>query len=167
MAEAAGDVRVVMTPSDFVCGTDRVGHVAESMGADVVINIQCDLLDVPRGTLSKLVGALEEPWDITTPAFATSEDCSSSDEVKVVTATDGRALYFSRSLIPYADGKAERLIHVGIYCFTAKALSRFVARGPSRLEEAERLEQLRALEGGLSIRVVRLAEKVRAVERLT
>jgi 3-deoxy-manno-octulosonate cytidylyltransferase (CMP-KDO synthetase) len=94
---------------------------------------------------------------VTTPKVrCTSEDIANPNAVKVVTAIDGRALYFSRATIPFdrdSQGNAIYWKHLGLYAYRRAALERFAALAPSELELSERLEQLRLLENGISIYV--------------
>lgn len=163
VARACG-VEAVMTPSNLASGTDRVAAAVRGQLADIVLNIQGDEPLADPAAMDKLVAALEESdWDIATPACPLSDPSRQSDPtvVKVVFAQDGRALYFSRSLIPYVrdpeEARAGEVVywqHVGLYAYRRAALDRFVAAPPSPLERLEKLEQLRALELGMRIRVV-------------
>lgn len=148
-----------MTRADHASGSDRAAEVAAVDGARVIVNIQGDeplidpaaidaavegLLeagDAPMGTLKKRI---ENPAELCNP-----------NVVKVVTDHEGNAIYFSRSPIPYVrDGAAAHYKHVGLYVYRKDFLLGYsnLKKGP--LEEAERLEQLRALENGFKIRVV-------------
>ena len=100
------------------------------------------------------------------------EEAASPDKVKVVTAANGNALYFSRSPIPYVRknvGDTQKaspyLGHVGLYAFRMDALRRFTTLPPSQLEQIECLEQLRLLENGISMRVVPTTYKTHGVDR--
>ena len=159
---------VELTSSEHHSGTDRVAEVAsrrEYRGFGVIANIQGD---EPLLKESHLQAAIElvrsEGWDVGTCAtpLMTHEVRRDSAAVKVARAAGGRALYFSRSAIPYkrdekpTEEELERepfLRHIGIYAYTPEALSRWVAMAPSTLEQLERLEQLRPLEAGLRIGV--------------
>ena len=153
---------VRMTRADHLSGTDRVAEVAESETASVVVNIQGDepLLDpeaidsavialvndpdVPMATLSKRI---EDPSEISDP-----------NVVKVVTDRAGNAIYFSRSAIPYVrEGRAAHYKHIGLYVYQRDFLLAYSGLPVGPLEQAERLEQLRALENGHRIRVVETA----------
>lgn len=154
--------QVRMTRTDHASGTDRVAEVASAESAEVVVNIQGDepLLDpaaidaailplvhdsnVPMATLKKRI---EDPNEITDP-----------NVVKVVTNHDGDAIYFSRYPIPYARDLAApppvHYKHIGLYVYRRDFLLAYPSLRVGSLEQAERLEQLRALENGYSIRVV-------------
>jgi 3-deoxy-manno-octulosonate cytidylyltransferase (CMP-KDO synthetase) len=153
--------RVVMTRADHVSGTDRVAEAASGEDAELVVNIQGDepLIDpaaidaailplahdpeIVMGTLKK---AIEDPREIT-----------DANVVKVVTDRNGDAIYFSRCPIPYERDQARPGIHfkhIGLYVYRRDFLLGFSALPVGPLEQAERLEQLRALENGYRIRVV-------------
>lgn len=160
IAEAARafGAEVVMTRPDHVSGTDRAAEAAAAAGAPVIVNIQGDeplidtaaidlaiatLLDDPGCQMATLKKRLTRPEDIANPHV-----------VKVVTALDGRALYFSRAPIPASRGTpAGYWKHIGLYVYRRQLLLAYptLPRGP--LEQAEQLEQLRALENGIPIRV--------------
>ncbi len=156
----------VMTRSSCASGTDRVREAASRRKAKLILNCQGDLPFIKPRTLRRVVDILRRrPSGRRTPAadIATAviplferRRLENPNVVKAALAEDGRALYFSRSPIPYpgrADGAFPPLYeHLGIYAFTKKSLDRFTALKPSRLERAERLEQLRALEAGMTIR---------------
>ena len=168
---------VAMTSPGHHSGTDRVAEVARSLdGFEVVVNVQGDEPLVTGTSLDRLVEAFDadprpDMATLVEPARS-AEDLFDPNVVKVVAAGDGRALYFSRSPIPYhrapgalhADfrGALENrpggvrgwLRHQGIYAYTRDALLALTALPPSPLEVEEGLEQLRALEAGLTIRVV-------------
>jgi 3-deoxy-manno-octulosonate cytidylyltransferase (CMP-KDO synthetase) len=131
-----------------------------------VVNIQGDEPFLPREALVGALSRLREGDEIGTAAAPLgAAEAREPSRVKVVTDARGRALYFSRSLIPF-DGDGDRnqgrhyWQHVGIYVFSPATLDRWVRLGPSRLEQSERLEQLRALYHGMSIGVARLEHPV-------
>ncbi len=154
---------VRMTRADHPSGTDRVAEVASAEDADLIVNIQGDeplidpaaidaavlaLLDdpaVPMGTLKKRI---EDPRELANP-----------NVVKVVTDRFHNAIYFSRTLIPYVrdlgnPGTVQHYKHIGLYVYQRDFLLSYSQLPVGPLEQAERLEQLRALENGYSIRVV-------------
>jgi 3-deoxy-manno-octulosonate cytidylyltransferase (CMP-KDO synthetase) len=146
----------VMTSTALASGTDRVNAVAALVDADIYVNIQGDepLLRPEH------IDALLRPFARTDAQVTTLSTPCTPDEidnpnaVKVVTANNSRALYFSRASIPYQRGTplAPRK-HIGIYAYRKAALRRFAELPPSPLESVERLEQLRLLEEGISIYV--------------
>ncbi len=146
----------VMTSPDLPSGTDRVHAVSTMVDADIYVNIQGDEPLIRR----EHIDALLRPFALAAAEVTTlSTPCSPAEiddpnAVKVVTASDGRALYFSRATIPYNRGIAMApRKHLGLYAYRKAALQRFAALPPSPLESAERLEQLRLLENGISIYV--------------
>lgn len=151
-----------MTPEDCASGTDRIAWAARSWNASAVINIQGDepLID-PEG-ISRIAGHLAaNPGDpvVTLATPAEPEEMDNPNAVKVVLARDGSALYFSRSPIPYPrqppqSSGAAPLKHLGIYGYQRDALLRLAGLPPTPLERSESLEQLRALENGIPIRVL-------------
>ena len=158
-------VRAVLTRADHPSGTDRVAKVAarpEFAGFDMIANIQGDepFLDgeALRGAIARVRGG-----DDVGTAAAPLELAQAGDpaRVKVVTDRAGRALWFSRAAIPFrrdADAPTDGLYwqHVGLYVYTREALARWVKLPATAAEQAEKLEQLRALEHGISIGVARL-----------
>ncbi|OQY59821.1 MAG: 3-deoxy-D-manno-octulosonate cytidylyltransferase [Desulfobacteraceae bacterium 4572_88] len=165
-------VRAVMTRKDHPSGTDRVLEAARQLGVDedaVVVNIQGDEPALDPAMLTELVSPFTDP-DVRVTTLARKigpEEAENPDRVKVVFAKDGRALYFSRSPIPYPRGKegSEFYVHVGLYAFRMKVLEQFVRLGPSRLETTEKLEQLRLLENNIPIHVVTTQHQSVGVDR--
>jgi 3-deoxy-manno-octulosonate cytidylyltransferase (CMP-KDO synthetase) len=150
---------VQLTSPDLPSGTDRVHAVAQLHAADVYVNIQGDEpLLRPEHIAALLRPFARDQVDVSTlKVLCTPENIANPNAVKVVTAADGRALYFSRATIPYHRDAAgpvpQYWKHIGLYAYRKSALSRFVTLPASSLERAERLEQLRFLENGLSIYV--------------
>ncbi len=145
-----------ITPSSLPSGTDRVFQVARDFPHEVVINLQGDEPLIDGSLLDVLAEHLDKDTDIVTPVKKIGYRETSPGSVFVVTDINGFALYFSRSPIPYHRDheNPEYLKHIGIYVFWKKSLERFVSLPQGRLERIEKLEQLRALEYGLKIRVV-------------
>lgn len=155
--------KVLLTRTDHASGTDRVAEVASRIPGDVFINIQGDEPLIAPETISSVCQPfLTEPELEVSTACVLIEDpehISSPHVCKVVFNCNGRALYFSRSVIPHPRREGgQHFKHVGIYGYTREFLSRLDQLPPSRLETAEALEQLRFLENGVSIRVVRVEE---------
>ncbi len=144
-----------MTSEKHRSGTERVREISQSVPADVYINVQGDEPMIRADHISVLVnlmkGAQVPVGTLKTPAA--TEDIANPNAVKIVTDLSGRALYFSRSTVPYdRDGSRPSYFkHLGIYAYRKPELDRFVALPESPLERAERLEQLRFLENGISI----------------
>jgi 3-deoxy-manno-octulosonate cytidylyltransferase (CMP-KDO synthetase) len=148
-----------LTPSDCASGTDRIHHVAQTLAADIYVNIQGDEpLLRPAHIDALLKPLLQNPTaQVSTLATLCAEqDIANPNAVKVVAAANGRALYFSRATIPYdRDQTATPRYrkHLGLYAYRKSAVDRFPTLPPSALEAAERLEQLRFLENGIDIYV--------------
>ena len=159
---------VEMTKSDHPSGTDRIAEVAARCPCDAVVNIQGDepLID-PEVIDAVAEALLQEGMSTAATPIATPEEYSNPNVVKVVVSAAGRALYFSRRTIPYLREAASRseteqlaafpfLKHLGIYGYRRETLLRLVKYPVSALENAEKLEQLRALENGIPIAVVKV-----------
>lgn len=160
-------IEAVMTHDRHLTGTERVAEVASRPAFgdfDIVLNIQGD---EPFVTLEALAGSLERvrQGDMVGTAAAPLDSAMVEDpaRVKVVTDHRGRALYFSRAVIPFQRDKGDSTEglywqHLGVYAYTRAALNRWVSLPPSDAELAEKLEQLRALQDGMTIGVARLSE---------
>ena len=148
---------VELTSPDLPSGSDRVHAVAQLHPAEIYVNIQGDEPLLRPEHLSALLASFQQSHvDATTlKVLCPADQISNPNTVKVVTALDGRALYFSRSAIPFDRDQAQSPIykHLGFYAYRAAALNQFRAWPPSPLELAERLEQLRMLENGLALHV--------------
>jgi 3-deoxy-manno-octulosonate cytidylyltransferase (CMP-KDO synthetase) len=144
-----------MTSAKHRSGTERVQEISDSIAAEVYLNVQGDEPLVRPEQIVALLGVMKNPsvqvGTVKTPCSV--EDVRNPNVVKVVTAPDGRALYFSRSTIPFdRDGTgASYFKHLGLYAYRKAALDLFVSRPESALEKSERLEQLRFLENGIAI----------------
>ena len=151
-------VPAVMTSPECASGSDRVYEVSRQRDADIYVNIQGDEPLLTPGHFAPLLALFARPEvavsTISVPCPAA--DIANPNAVKVVTAGDGRALYFSRSTIPHDRDKAAFAgyrKHLGLYAYRKAALESFAALAPSPLEQIERLEQLRLLENGIAIYV--------------
>jgi 3-deoxy-manno-octulosonate cytidylyltransferase (CMP-KDO synthetase) len=150
---------VELTAANLASGTDRIHAVAQLIDADVYVNIQGDEpLLRPEHIAALLRPFARAEVDVSTlKVRCTEENIANPNAVKVVTAADGRALYFSRAAIPYhrdaADPAPQYWKHIGLYAYRKRALNLFPTLPPSGLERAERLEQLRFLENGIAIYV--------------
>ncbi len=147
-----------MTSPEHRSGTDRVHEVAVAVDADVYVNVQGDEPLARREHLDVLLDLMEcdavEVGTLKTPC--SPEDVNNPNAVKVVTALDGRALYFSRATIPFdrdCSGTARYYKHLGFYAYRKAALDSFCKWPESELERTERLEQLRFLDNGTAIHV--------------
>ena len=157
-------IPVVMTSEDCASGSDRVREVARSIDADIYVNIQGDEPTLTPDFFVPLLKLFErDEVEVGTLAVeCPREEWGNPNAVKVVTALDGRALYFSRAAIPFDREGAGAGVgagfpgyrkHLGIYAYRKAALEWFAALKPSPLELAERLEQLRMLENGMAVYV--------------
>jgi len=146
-----------MTSAAHRSGTERVHEVSNSVAADVYVNVQGDEPLVRPEQIDTLLDVMkDELVQVGTVKTACSgQEISNPNAVKIVTASDGRALYFSRATIPFdRDGAAPRYFkHLGLYAYRKPALDFFVSQPESALEKSERLEQLRFLENGIAIYV--------------
>jgi 3-deoxy-manno-octulosonate cytidylyltransferase (CMP-KDO synthetase) len=160
--------RVEMTRADHPSGSDRIAEAAQRCVCDAVVNVQGDEPLIDPEVIDAVAGALEQN-EMSTAAAVIRDvaEYESPNVVKVVVNAAGCALYFSRRTIPYlreaASGSVDEqlaafpfLKHLGIYGYRRETLLRMVGFPVSPLEVAERLEQLRALENGIAIRVVQV-----------
>jgi 3-deoxy-manno-octulosonate cytidylyltransferase (CMP-KDO synthetase) len=152
----------LMTSPELPSGTDRLHAVAQSRSklrpADIYVNIQGDEPLLRPEHIAALLAPFAQPQvEVTTLKVRCAPgEIADPNAVKVVTAADGRALYFSRAAIPYDRDRAGDVPywkHLGLYAYRAAALERFASLPPSPLERTERLEQLRLLEAGIALYV--------------
>jgi 3-deoxy-manno-octulosonate cytidylyltransferase (CMP-KDO synthetase) len=146
-----------MTSPAHRSGTERVHEISQFVGADVYVNVQGDEAMTRAEHIATLLDIMKDP-DVrvgTLKTAASPEDINNPNAVKVVTDAAGKALYFSRSTIPFdRDGTSPNYFkHLGFYAYRKAALDRFCGLPESSLERSERLEQLRFLENGISIHV--------------
>jgi 3-deoxy-manno-octulosonate cytidylyltransferase (CMP-KDO synthetase) len=155
-------IPVAMTSAECASGSDRVREVARAIDADIYVNIQGDEPTLTPEFFPPLLALFARPEvEVATLAVrCPAQEIANPNAVKVVTALDGRALYFSRATIPFdrdgagdGAGFAGYRKHLGIYAYRKAALERFAALEPSCLERTERLEQLRLLDNGIDIYV--------------
>jgi 3-deoxy-manno-octulosonate cytidylyltransferase (CMP-KDO synthetase) len=159
ITEAGG--QAVLTSPDLASGTDRVAVVAAQFPADIYVNVQGDEPFVRAADIDHVVTLLADHPEYAVASLCHVMDPASRDDpnaVKVVCAHDGRALYFSRALIPYPrQGHPETLQHIGLYAYRSAFLLALATLPPSPLAEAESLEQLRFLQAGVPILMGRTA----------
>ncbi len=175
-----------MTPASCASGTDRIAHAARRWEASAIVNIQGDEPLIDPAAVEAVARHLRQtPADsmVTLAAPISEHDFADPNVVKVVRDRRGYALYFSRAPIPYprhegsaargpaargpaARGPAERLAHVGIYGYRKDVLLRLAELEPTPLERSESLEQLRALENGIPIRVLEVESSEPGVDTL-
>jgi 3-deoxy-manno-octulosonate cytidylyltransferase (CMP-KDO synthetase) len=150
-----------MTPADCASGTDRIAWAARDWDVAAVVNVQGDEPMIDPAAVEALARHLLDHPDVpvvTLASPATETEFAESQVVKVVLDRRGDALYFSRAGIPFPRhaGQAPRLKHLGIYGYRREALLQIAALEPTPLERSEGLEQLRALENGIRIRVLQV-----------
>lgn len=174
VADRAG-ARVAMTSSRYASGTDRIAAVVAGMDADIIINVQGDQPLIDPGDLDRLARRLGRPGAAPVATLATrltnEAEWRRADVVKVVLGARDRALYFSRAPVPYRQRgggglPTQAFKHVGVYAFQREALLAFSGWGASILESVEGLEQLRLLERGVPIDVVRTRHESPSVDRI-
>jgi 3-deoxy-manno-octulosonate cytidylyltransferase (CMP-KDO synthetase) len=151
-------IPVAMTSTSCPSGSDRVREVARQIDADIYVNIQGDEPTLTGEFFRPLLALFDRPGvEAATLAIrCPPEEFVDPNAVKVVTALNGRALYFSRATIPFDRDRAGFTgyrKHLGIYAYRKAALERFASLLPSPLEQIERLEQLRLLENGIALYV--------------
>lgn len=165
----------IMTSAEHSSGTDRIAEAVDELDVDLVVNVQGDEpLIAPQAIDSAVELAERTPGAIATlkSAIRDRETLLNRNAVKVVTDAKGFALYFSRAAIPSPSDPThegelpENLYykHLGLYVYPKDVLTRFTALAPSRLERAERLEQLRALDNGIPIRLEETEHDSRGVD---
>lgn len=166
--------RVVMTSPAHQSGTDRIAEVARSLDddIDIIVNVQGDEPEIEPQVIDDLVARLENSGDDMATAatpFPAGADANDPNLVKVVIGVDGRAIYFSRSPIPFRRDPASRdnaayYLHLGIYAYRRSFLLQFAGWPPTPCELTEKLEQLRALEHGRSIFVLKVERATHGVD---
>lgn len=158
--------KVVMTPSDLESGTDRIAVAANTLGLPddaLIVNIQGDQPLIHPSSVDAVISPFlaadyDGSFEMSTLSFKiiNEAEITSPKDVKLVTDINGFALYFSRATIPYGRDYWEHdsYKHLGVYAYTKRFIDKFNALPMSRLEDIEKLEQLRALEHGYKIKVV-------------
>ncbi len=164
--------KAVMTSQDHVSGSDRIAEVASGMNCDIVVNIQGDEPLIPPENIDQVVGCLDRNPTLNVATLMMpvheSDEITDPNVVKVVADQKGRALYFSRSAIPFHRDEwkigenvskvkiesAKRVFkHIGLYAYTRSFLLEYTRMSPTPIEQLEQLEQLRILEHGYPIQV--------------
>ncbi len=148
-----------LTPEDCASGTDRIAWAARDWDAEVIINVQGDEPLIEPRVVEELAALFRVEPEVEMATFAAEalpEEVADPNAVKVVLDQKGYALYFSRSTIPYRRNESSIPVrrHLGIYAYRKSTLLRLASLSPSALEKTESLEQLRALESGIPIRVL-------------
>jgi 3-deoxy-manno-octulosonate cytidylyltransferase (CMP-KDO synthetase) len=158
--------QAIMTSVQHQSGTDRIAEANRTVRADHVINVQADEPLVTGAQIRRLAELIASPVDMATLAtrFKAAADFANPNQVKVVMRRDGRALYFSRSPMPFARDKSGVVDdawvltnpahkHLGLYAYKAALIEKFATLPLGQLEQIEKLEQLRVLENGYDIAV--------------
>ena len=159
-----------LTSAAHRSGTDRIVEVMSRVPADIYVNVQGDEPMVTAEQIELMLSPFRESEgvEVSTLKVAISiEEAQNPNNVKVVTDMAGRALYFSRALIPHdrdGAGAVQYFKHLGLYAYSAAALGKFRSFAPSPLEQLEKLEQLRLLENGIPIHVVETAHETIGVD---
>ena len=163
--------RCVMTSPTHVSGTDRVAEVAKGLTDPIIVNVQGDEPEIEPQIVDELVERLETTGDEMATAatpFPPEADPANPNLVKVAMTLDGKAMYFSRSVIPHqrdaATNRPAYYLHLGIYAYRRDFLLRYTAWPPTSCELAEKLEQLRALEHGAAIGVVKVKRAAHGID---
>lgn len=159
-------VKAVMTRANHPSGTDRIAEAVANEPCGVVINIQGDEPLMEPELIDRLAGVMASgDWDMATAAapIKNEDDLKNPAVVKAVFARNGQALYFSRSVIPHVrdagtDTTGAHWRHIGIYAYRRDYLLKLVAEPPCRLENLEKLEQLRALTIGCRMNVLQVED---------
>ncbi len=151
----------VFTRTSHPSGSDRIAEVVQDMEVDVVVNVQGDEPFIATQPLKELVAVFADPAvDIASLMHPIHDNVANPNAVKVVCDCDGNALYFSRAAIPFdrdATGSAAYFKHIGVYAYRKDVLLAFTRLAPTPLERWEKLEQLRLLEHGYRIRMIKTA----------
>lgn len=151
---------VVMSCRQHESGTDRIAEAAEKSDADIIVNVQGDTPFVQTAPLEKLLQQFADESVQVASLMQVLEDeqlIADPNYVKVCVDKNNNALFFSRSVIPYARNKAAAITyyeHIGVYAFRKQALMQFTQWPVSPLEDAEKIECLRYLENGMPLRMV-------------
>jgi 3-deoxy-manno-octulosonate cytidylyltransferase (CMP-KDO synthetase) len=170
--------KCVMTSSAHASGTDRLAEVAKGISDQIVVNVQGDEPEIESSTIDALVERLEhgdEEMATAATEFGADGDVNDPNLAKLVMDYNGRAIYFSRLAIPYnrdsingmsstSTSRPTYYLHQGIYAYRREFLLKFASWPPSDLEQAEKLEQLRALEHGAAIYVVKTRRSVHGID---
>ena len=159
-----------MTSAAHRSGTDRIVEVMSRVPADIYVNIQGDEPMVTAEHIELMLRPFldsSETQVSTLKVAITLDEARNPNNVKVVTDVAGRALYFSRALIPHdrdGSGQVQYYKHLGLYAYSAATLRKSQTMPPSALEQSEKLEQLRLLENGIAIHVVETSQDTIGVD---
>jgi 3-deoxy-manno-octulosonate cytidylyltransferase (CMP-KDO synthetase) len=167
------NTHVVLTSIHHRSGTDRVAEVARTLADEIIVNVQGDEPEIEPEVIDGLIELLESSpsADMATAVtpFPPGKDPTDPNLVKCVMTIDGRAIYFSRSPIPFPreSNSAQNpayYLHLGIYAYRREFLLRFAAWQPTPLEQTEKLEQLRVLEHNGEIRILKVSRATNGID---
>ncbi|MCH5599989.1 3-deoxy-manno-octulosonate cytidylyltransferase [Niabella ginsengisoli] len=162
--------KAIMSLTEHESGTDRIAEAARDLDADVIVNVQGDEPFIQKEPLEKLVRLFDNTKVQVASLMRKMDDVNDANNpnmVKVVTNKNQKALYFSRSIIPYrrdADIAVDYFLHIGVYAFRNEALQAFTALPQAPLEQIEKLEQLRFLYNGIDIYIAETNYKNIAID---
>ncbi|MEC9489718.1 MAG: 3-deoxy-manno-octulosonate cytidylyltransferase [Halanaerobiales bacterium] len=169
--EAAGG-KAVMTAEDHSTGTDRIAEAVEGLDAELIVNVQGDEPLIKAETIAEALEPFKHEPDLKMCTLRRKLNAEAADNpniVKVIVDKDDNALYFSRAALPFyrdADlAEKEYYQHIGLYVYRKEFLLNYSKMEPTSLEQAESLEQLRALENSYKIKVVETEAKLIGVDR--
>ena len=157
---ASFGAQAIMTDPKLPSGSDRIAAALSGIEADIVINVQGDEPLLPTEAIDALIDRMKQadrPDMATIGVKGSREELDNPNKVKLVMSNSGKALYFSRSMIPFLRSGGVDMdvyLHWGIYAYKREVLERFVSLDAGKLENCEKLEQLRALENDISIQVL-------------
>jgi 3-deoxy-manno-octulosonate cytidylyltransferase (CMP-KDO synthetase) len=165
-AASSFGAEVIMTSPDCACGTDRIAQAVADIDAEIIVNVQADEAAIDPANIDTVAQLLidnpEAPMATLAAEFESPEQVANPNIVKLITDSNDRAIYFSRSVIPYdrkegGVGKLSNYLrHPGIYAYRRDFLLKFTKLPRGRLEQIEKLEQLRAIENSYSILVAKV-----------
>lgn len=166
------ETKCVMTSPSHASGTDRIAEVASKLTDDIIVNVQGDEPEIEPDIVDGLIARLEDSSDdmaTAATAFPSSENPTDPNLVKIVLTAGGYAMYFSRSLIPFHRDstdpqRATYYLHLGIYAYRRKFLLDYAKWPATPCESAEKLEQLRVLEHGRSIYVLKVDRATHGID---
>jgi 3-deoxy-manno-octulosonate cytidylyltransferase (CMP-KDO synthetase) len=167
------NTHAVMTSPAHQSGTDRVAEVARTLADDIIVNVQGDEPEIEPAVIDGLIELLEQNpsagMATVVTKFPPQKDPADPNLVKCVTDIDGRAIYFSRSPVPFhrdpnSTETPAYYLHLGIYAYRRDFLLRYASWPPTPLELTEKLEQLRVLEHGGEIRVLKVQRATNGID---
>ncbi|HRK31769.1 MAG TPA: 3-deoxy-manno-octulosonate cytidylyltransferase [Tepidisphaeraceae bacterium] len=166
------DTKCVLTSPEHQSGTDRIAEVAQSLNDEIIINVQGDEPEIEPEVVDALILRLQQARENMVTAatdYPAAADPNDPNLVKAVVAADGRAIYFSRAAIPYrrepqSPVNTGYLLHLGIYGYRREFLIRYTQWPQSPAELTEKLEQLRALEHGESLYVLKVKRATHGID---